>query len=233
MPARNPPWQRDELILALDLYVRHGGAHLSDGNPEVVTLSRVLNALPIHAGARAAGYRNPNGVSMKLLNFRRFDGARSGAGLRRGNRLEEVVWREYAHDPARLRAVAAAILAGYKRVAGTPAEPDEEAFPEGKVLYRLHLVRERNPGVVERAKAVALDRHGRLACCVCRFCFAEAFGPLGEGYIEGHHTRPVSELGDGGATRPSEIALVCSNCHRMLHRRRPWLSVGELASLRC
>ena len=84
MPTKNPPWQRDELILALDLYVRHGGRYLSDTHPEVVTLSHVLNALPIHAGSRAEGYRNPNGVSMKLLNFRRFDGRQAGKGLTRG-----------------------------------------------------------------------------------------------------------------------------------------------------
>lgn len=232
MPKRNPPWQRDELILALDLYVRHGGKYLGEAHEEVVALSRTLNALPIHAGGRAADYRNPNGVSMKLLNFRRLDPAHEGVGLTRGNKLEEVVWKAFAHDADRLRGVAAAILDWYEQVSERPdPEPDEEDFPEGKVLYRLHRTRERNPAVIAAAKATAMQRDGGLVCGVCRFSFPERYGVLGEGFIEGHHTTPVSELAAGAVTRAADIALVCSNCHRMLHRRRPWLSVEELGDL--
>lgn len=43
---RNPTWTTDELILALDLYLRAG--LLDDSDPQVVELSRVLNGLPIH-----------------------------------------------------------------------------------------------------------------------------------------------------------------------------------------
>lgn len=232
MAAKNPPWQRDELILALALYARHGGKHLSETHEEVVALSEVLNALPIHAGGRVEKYRNPNGVSMKLLNFRRFDPSQTSTGLTRGNKLEQVVWAEFASDPKRLERVVSAILAGYKgAVVGPQPEPDEDTFPEGRVLFRLHRIRERNPTVIDKAKAVALGREGKLACRVCRFCFAERYGALGGGFIEGHHTTPVSELAVGAATRISDIALVCSNCHRMLHRRRPWLSVSELGEL--
>jgi 5-methylcytosine-specific restriction protein A len=232
MPAKNPPWQRDELILALDLYVRHGGKYLAETHEEVVALSAVLNALPIHAGGRAEDYRNENGVSMKLLNFRRFDQTKKGVGLPKGNKMEAIVWNEFAHDEQRLRSVAAAIKAGYKKAAPSPSpEPDEMEFPEGKVLFRQHRVRERKPAVIEQAKAVALEKDKRLACCVCQFCFADKYGQVGEGYIEGHHTTPVSELGAGAVTKAADIALVCSNCHRMLHRRRPWLRVDELGEL--
>ncbi|GAB6158809.1 hypothetical protein JCM39194_20090 [Desulfotomaculum varum] len=49
-----------------------------------------------------------------------------------------------------------------------------------------------------------------------------------EGYIECHHTIPISEYAKEIKTRVSDLALVCSNCHRMLHRRRPWLSIDQL-----
>jgi len=55
--------------------------------------------------------------------------------------------------------------------------------------------------------------------------------PLGEDFIECHHTRPLSELLKERPTRIGEIALVCSNCHRMLHRRRPWLGIHELSAI--
>ncbi len=45
MAERSPNWTTDELILALDLYLREG--QLSKSNPRVVALSGVLNALPI------------------------------------------------------------------------------------------------------------------------------------------------------------------------------------------
>ena len=32
-------------------------------------------------------------------------------------------------------------------------------------------------------------------------------------------------------TKEKDIVLVCSNCHRMLHRHRPWLSAVELKSV--
>jgi 5-methylcytosine-specific restriction protein A len=27
------------------------------------------------------------------------------------------------------------------------------------------------------------------------------------------------------------LELVCSNCHRMIHRRRPWLTIEQLRSI--
>jgi 5-methylcytosine-specific restriction protein A len=74
MPRRNPPWQRDELILALDLYVRLGKRIPDDTEREVVDLSDLLNRLPIHPiRPDVAKFRNPNGVALKLANFRAID----------------------------------------------------------------------------------------------------------------------------------------------------------------
>jgi len=49
MPKRNPTWTRDELILALDLYLHEPAARGSKTHPAVIELSGVLNRLPIHA----------------------------------------------------------------------------------------------------------------------------------------------------------------------------------------
>ena len=71
---RNPNWARDELILALDLYFRvNFPSHTSKSNTEIVQLSELLNALPIHAKSeQQKTFRNPNSVYMKLCNFLRF-----------------------------------------------------------------------------------------------------------------------------------------------------------------
>lgn len=107
-----------------------------------------------------------------------------------------------------------------------------DGFPEGKLKERLHLARERNAELVRRAKEEAFRLNGGLSCMCCGFDFFEKYGELGKGYIEAHHTKPVSELHeDGETTKTKDLALVCSNCHRMLHRRRPWLKMHELVNL--
>lgn len=112
--------------------------------------------------------------------------------------------------------------------------PSREAFPEGKRVERMHMSRERSSQVVETAKAQHAQRNrGSLPCEVCRFDFSKRYGSLGKDYIEAHHTRPLSELeaGEVRETRVEDLALVCANCHRMLHRTRPWASLEQLRGL--
>lgn len=108
---------------------------------------------------------------------------------------------------------------------------DDEGFPEGKLKLKQHLVRERNPEVIKLAKERYLEEHGKLVCEVCGFDFKEQYGDIGEGYIEGHHTKPISEMAENEKTKVEDIALVCANCHCMLHRKRPWLTINELKEL--
>lgn len=110
-------------------------------------------------------------------------------------------------------------------------EDDEAAFPEGREVLLQHRARERSPAVVSAAKSRFLNKHGRFMCQVCGFDFEAFYGELGKGFIEAHHTKPVSDLPLGAKTKVADIALVCSNCHRMLHRRRPWLAMADLKAL--
>jgi hypothetical protein len=71
--ARNPTWSRDELILALDLYLRHRKRLPDSEDAEIVELSRTLNSLFGERANDAALFRNRNGVYMKLANFRAVD----------------------------------------------------------------------------------------------------------------------------------------------------------------
>lgn len=109
---------------------------------------------------------------------------------------------------------------------------DDESFSEGRQVLKQHLIRERNPKLIARAKELYKLKHGKLICEVCYFDFEKEYGEIGADYIEGHHTKPVSEIQPGEETKIEDIAMVCANCHRMLHRRRPWLSITELTSLK-
>lgn len=235
MAERNPTWERDELILALDLYFQHKPTAIGKTHAKVIELSNILNQLPIHADRPdRVRFRNANGVYMKLCNFLALDPTYHGKGLERGGMLEQQIWNEFHDDPLKLRRLANSIRTGYQSRSAQPdaaEETDEEEFPEGKVLYRMHRARERNTKLVRLAKSRALKSSGRLACAACGFDFARSYGSVGEGYIECHHTLPLSQLVSERRTRLEDVALLCSNCHRMAHRRRPWLGVSEISSL--
>jgi predicted HNH restriction endonuclease len=108
-------------------------------------------------------------------------------------------------------------------------EEDEEG-EEGKTLLKLHRLRERKPRLVRRKKQSVLSASGRLACEVCSFDFVAIYGPLGDGFAECHHRSPLAALPDVTTTRLSDLAIVCANCHRMLHRR-PYYKVEQLREL--
>lgn len=104
---------------------------------------------------------------------------------------------------------------------------EEDQFPEGKELYQLHKNRERNQTVVRLKKQLAMQK-GNLCCEVCGFDFEARYGEMGEGYIECHHIKPISQYTEEDTTTIDDLVLVCSNCHRMLHRKRPWIGKDEL-----
>jgi 5-methylcytosine-specific restriction protein A len=75
---------------------------------------------------------------------------------------------------------------------------------------------ERNP--VNRMKAIMI--HG-TKCCTCGFDFEAVYGERGRGFIEVHHTKPLYLNDEEQVVDPkTDLVPVCSNCHRMLHRRK-------------
>lgn len=107
----NPNWTREEHILGLNLYLQLRGTSYPDEHPEVVKLSqRLLKLAALRKMSGAATFRNANGVSMKMLNFRRVDPEYHGVGLPSGSKLEAEIWDEYADAPGKLTAAVEAIL---------------------------------------------------------------------------------------------------------------------------
>lgn len=99
-----------------------------------------------------------------------------------------------------------------------------------RVLLRQHKIRERNRSLVAKKKASVMAKEGCLKCEVCGFDFQQTYGQLGEGFIECHHKVPISQF-PGQKTRLKDLALVCANCLRMLHRGGESLTAVQLKSL--
>jgi|SRR6516164_3686536 len=198
----------------------------------------MLNKMDSQITNRASNFRNFNGVYMKVMNFRRFDPtyiAQGKKGLQRGNRLEEDVWNDFAGDHVKLARTANAIRLAVMRgqIPAASEEEDEEAAEaeEGRILTRLHRTRERSRGLIEKKKAAVLKSYGCLKCEACAFDFKETYGSRGARVIEAHHIKPVHTLVSGDKTRLEDLVLLCSNCHRIVHVQRPWLTIQELKQL--
>lgn len=102
---------------------------------------------------------------------------------------------------------------------------------EGDKIIREHIKQEltrRNSRIVQLAKAHALNNNGgRLKCECCTFDFLTVYGQIGLNFIECHHKIQIST--GKRITRIQDLALVCSNCHRMLHRK---LEAGNYHSIK-
>ena len=98
---------------------------------------------------------------------------------------------------------------------GVVAEEHLEVYPriENRKLVASHLRRERS-----RLLATECKIRDNYQCQVCEMRFESVFGSLGVEYAEAHHIVPLSKLKESVATRLEDLATVCANCHRMLHR---------------
>jgi predicted HNH restriction endonuclease len=76
-------------------------------------------------------------------------------------------------------------------------------------------------------------KNGHIMCTVCEFDFFKKYGLLGQGYIEIHHTESIVSFKGNEKIQFLRDAVklvkpVCSNCHRMLHRKKIVISTNEL-----
>lgn len=114
----------------------------------------------------------------------------------------------------------------------TPSLPDvdqRKSIEEGNPRLVAHLRRERNAAIVKTKKASALKATGKLSCEVCGFYFKEFYGDPGEGFCEVHHLQPLSKADGKIKTELKDLAIICSNCHRIIHRLDPMPSIEKLS----
>lgn len=106
------------------------------------------------------------------------------------------------------------------------SEKEIRLYAEGKIKTVTYRTYDRSPA----ARQACIGYYG-YNCSVCGFSFEEAFGDLGRKYIEVHHLKQVADVGGEYIINPiKDLRPVCANCHRMLHKRRPALSIEELKS---
>lgn len=224
-------WVEEESILALEVYLKirdEKSESISDEHPEIVKLSHSLKRLPIHPEETrlAPSFRSLDGVRTRITNFAR---------LERGDdkyigKIHKNVWGKYHKNLESLRFRVQEITSQTLSFYEIKDEFTEEiSFVEGQIVEKIHKSRERNRKVVRQKKEFVLAKTGNLACEVCDFDFHEVYGDIGKGFAECHHIKPLSEMiSDSVETKLEDLAILCANCHRIIHRHRPWLSPLEL-----
>jgi putative restriction endonuclease len=151
MPRAN--WNRDELVLAFNLYCKIPFGSIHHGNPQIVALAKLLG-------------RTPSAVSWKLSNLASFDPSlkkRNIAGASHASRLDAEIWAEFTGDWDRLAFESEKLLATkQRRNIEEFAGPDEDLLPRAGI-ERDAIVKQRvNQSFFRKA---VLSAYG-TRCCI-------------------------------------------------------------------
>lgn len=231
-------WTREELIIICAELKANDWEVYRAHSIEAEELSAFLNEADfVPEWDRGDGFRSPNSVQRKMYDLSTLLPSYSGKPTKGGRATREVL-EAFLKKPGEMDALAAKLRDEIE--AGSPtaaidvdweSDPDvlDEEFEaeEGAQAMARHLRRERNQTIRKRKIAAVQAAGLPIACEVCEFDFGDVYGKLGEGYIEVHHVLPLHASGPT-ITKLSDLALLCSNCHRMIHRSRPWLTPAKL-----
>jgi len=125
-------------------------------------------------------------------------------------------------------------------------EPEETEAVIDNAKYADELPLETYPGLFEGIKRTvtvnSYERnqkarrncisHWKAYCRVCGLDFEKVYGEIGKGFIHVHHVVKISDIGEKYEIDPiHDLIPVCPNCHSMLHKTEPPLSIEKLKSI--
>ncbi len=106
---------------------------------------------------------------------------------------------------------------------------------EGFIRSNHVKTRFRSKKLIEIAKE-HFKKHNKIYCEACNFNFEEFYGLAGKGFIEIHHLKPIfayeDNLEQSIMDALKNVVPVCSNCHRIIHRKKAIiLSIEKLKDM--
>jgi 5-methylcytosine-specific restriction protein A len=105
------------------------------------------------------------------------------------------------------------------RAVTAPPSDEEQEWEEGAKKLVIHMKAERGKGLSAAKKAEFISVHGALFCERCKCDPVKEYGEYGEACIEVHHMAMlISEMKANHKTKLSDLACLCANCHRIVHR---------------
>jgi hypothetical protein len=162
------------------------------------------------------------------------DGPEAGPSKVSKRSLDPVAWGVESYNDEtgqfRLQRGLQAHLRGAPFIPHPDVDEDALSGFEGHKKWVEHFRRERDRTLVSQKKARVLAEHGRLACEACGFHFAEFYHPYAQGFCEVHHRKPLADLEEPVETKLEDLAIMCSNCHRVIHLIKPMPSIEVFAT---
>lgn len=108
-----------------------------------------------------------------------------------------------------------------------PTEQAENLIEGAKKTITVNIY-ERNA----KARTECIKYWG-IDCKVCGLNFEREYGDYGKGFIHVHHLTKISDIGMEYQIDPiKDLRPVCPNCHSMLHKSNPPLTIEELQEKR-
>jgi 5-methylcytosine-specific restriction protein A len=144
------------------------------------------------------------------VKFPEFNWTPQASGITIPEHISDNLWNEISH------------------VLGTPIIDETSSqlklYVEGKPKKVTIKTYDRSSA----ARQTCIEHYG-YNCEVCGFNFGKLYKKYGEAYIEVHHLNPIADIGVEYKINPiKDLRPVCSNCHSMLHKSSPPLSIEEL-----
>lgn len=217
-------WTWDEIMIVARHVEDNNGRELRAGTDLNKRAQDLLNRATIHpTHLREQPIRSEGSVSHKSGDLLSVHPEHPGGAKKGGRTTAQVVtyWHENPRD-ARAEEIALEEMIERGEPMQTPEDGDAVTAIEGTALIVRHRRRERNPAL----RTAKIKSAATLDCEVCEFNFGRAYGERGTGYVEVHHTLPLHISGTV-ETKLDDLALLCSNCHRMIHRS-PWVTPSQL-----
>lgn len=231
---QNPNFNREELILCLDLYFKLDYGQMHGRNPEIIKLSNDLRALGLHKNIPdGKNFRSVNSVALKLANLKRLDSNFQGRGMRMGARMDREIWNEFHKHRDKLKKEADLIRHLYLKPESkviTKPQKDKVNY-NAEFLFEFHKNRESDPLVLRVKKEIVLSNQKNLKCEVCGFDSKKVYGELGNNLMEIHYNKELKNEPGLEASDMDDFIVVCSNCHKVLDKNYGLLNAADLKKI--
>jgi 5-methylcytosine-specific restriction protein A len=157
----------------------------------------------------------------------------TGKGLTNVSAMDRAIWGEFGNKREELFGAATLIRNTIEDPGVELNLTDEEEFSEGGLLTRRHKSRERNKNIRKKLLS-ARKTKGQLVCEMCELSPTSKDQRFLDTIFEAHHIVPLAQA-TSNITRLKDMALLCANCHRLIHRaislEKRWLSISEARNL--
>ncbi|MFH1227399.1 MAG: hypothetical protein V1701_05800 [Planctomycetota bacterium] len=165
--------------------------------------------------------RTPAAIVFRLGNYSAIDPNSKVKGLDHGGKTAEGMFNKYSGDKDELHRLADKIKEGYliEHEDNKSQLNHERTYKEGAERRFIQTTKERNNSL----RKAAIKEYGTV-CMVCGFDFNKTYGEdIADGYIEVHHEKMLAGTEGEKETTVDEVKVVCSNCHRIIHRKKEML----------